>query len=47
MAMKQHFYYSGEPILSAGSYGINGSHMTVSFGISFSIGDYDEHIDFY
>ncbi len=46
MAMKQHFNYSGEPIISAGSSGTSGSHFTFNIGLSFSIGDYDDHADF-
>lgn len=46
MAMKQHFNYSGEPIINAGSSGTSGSHFTFNIGLSFSIGDYDDHADF-
>ena len=47
MAMKQHYNYSGEPIINAGSSGKSGSHLTLNIGLSFSIGDYDDHADFY
>ncbi|NBW28088.1 MAG: hypothetical protein EBR38_05925 [Flavobacteriaceae bacterium] len=47
MAMKQHYNYSGEPILNVGNSGTSGSHFTFTIGLSFSIGDYDDHADFY
>jgi hypothetical protein len=47
MTMKQHYNYSGEPIINAGSSGKSGSHFTLNIGLSFSIGDYDDHADFY
>ncbi|WP_264520909.1 hypothetical protein [Flavobacterium sp. N1994] len=47
VAMRQHFYYSGEPVLTAGTNGTMGFHMTFSLGISFSIGEFDDHADFY
>jgi hypothetical protein len=46
IAMKQHYNYSGEPIINAGSSGTSGSHFTFNIGLSFSIGDYDDHADF-
>ena len=46
MAMKQHYNYSGEPIINAGSSGTSGSHFTFNIGLSFSIGDYDDHAAF-
>jgi hypothetical protein len=45
--MRQHFYYSGEEIVSGGKIGKIGFHMTFNLGISFSIGDNDDHADFY
>jgi OOP family OmpA-OmpF porin len=47
IAMRQHFYYSGEEIVSGGKIGKIGFHMTFNLGISFSIGDNDDHADFY
>ena len=47
MAMKQHYNYSGEPILNVGNSGTSGSHFSFNIGLSFSIGDYDDHADFY
>jgi OOP family OmpA-OmpF porin len=46
MALKQHYNYSGEPIVNAGSAGIMGSHFTFSLGLSFSKGNQDDHVDF-
>ena len=46
IAMRQHLYYSGESI-STGRNGKIGYHMTFSLGISISIGDFDDHADFY
>jgi hypothetical protein len=46
MALKQHFNYSGEPIVNGASSGVNGSQFTFNLGLSFSIGDYDDHADF-
>jgi hypothetical protein len=39
-------YYNEEAIINAGSSGRSGSHFTFSIGLSFSIGDYDDHADF-
>ena len=47
IAFRQHLYYSGEEILSAGGIGKIGLHMTFNLGISFSIGDNDDHAAFY
>lgn len=47
ISMRQHFYYSGQPIFSAIKNGKTGFHMTFSLGISISIGDFDDHADFY
>jgi hypothetical protein len=48
MALKQHFNYSGEPIINAGSSGVNGAHFTVCIGFSIVLDNkYDDHVDFY
>jgi len=48
MAMKQHFNYSGEPILNAGITGINGAHTIFGIGLSIVIDNSnDDHADFY
>jgi hypothetical protein len=47
IAIRQQFYYSGEPILSKETTGKIGFHMTFSLGISFSIGGFVDHADFY
>lgn len=46
MALKQHFNYSGEPIVNGASSGVNGSQFTFNLGLSFSIGNYENHADF-
>lgn len=45
--LKQHFYYNGEPILLTGNSGTTASHLTLGVGVSISIGDYENHVDFY
>lgn len=47
MAIKQHFYYSGEPIINSGSSGLTGGHITFALGLSISLdNNYDDHADF-
>jgi len=44
--MKQHFNFSGEPIVNAESSHKIGSHLTFNLGLSFSIGYKRDHLDF-
>lgn len=47
IAMKQHFYYSGEPILNSGSSGLTGAQISFALGVSISIdNNYYNHVDF-
>ena len=45
LVLKQHFYYSGEPNLSAGNSGGTASHLTFGLGISISIGNNDDPVN--
>ena len=37
IALKQHFYYSGEPILNSGTSGLKGTQINFALGISISL----------
>ena len=47
LVLKQHFNYSGEPIFPFKNSGDTASHFTFALGVSISIGDYEDHADFY